>query len=432
MIVNGKDNCHKMKSTSGGLGGNGQVENDGPMEDYCKSVAESHRVFTDSRPWANKIFTIADAMSSRSSFSTPMSWAFGDALEVCNADLMSNKYAYKQATYTGNTKDLEINTNCLSDPSARNTNTLNLQYAQLGIWGIVSSPLFVSADIGQCDPSILDTLKNPKYIKMNQEYSGDPESRISKTTVNGITYSVWRKVINTTIARKTYYLVVSRTDSVIADESDFRNKEVACNMDETFDTIWDTPNDSGHKSHLYACINLHPSPSPTIRPTRSPTTIMPTSSPVTPTTQQPTKEPTNEPTKEPTNEPTKEPTNEPTKEPTNEPTKEPTNEPTKEPTNEPTKEPTNEPTTHSPTLPGETFSPTQSPTKEPTKDPTYFPTKEPTDRPTNAPTTEETTSSDGVYTTIVGAIGGGIAIIGLILYCRSSSSSDKYEKINPY
>ncbi len=382
MIENCKYNCHSIKSSSGGPYGNGQVESKGSWQSYCPNVGETHRVYTDSRPWAGKIFTIADAIASRVQNSSPMSWVYGDALEVCTVDLMSNRYAYVDAIYTGNVNDLQINTNGLSDPDARNTNPLNLQFVQLGIWAIASSPLWLSTDIAQCDPEMISMLKNQDFLRMNQEYSGDPGERTSKTTKNGIQYSVWTKTVTTTTDSRVYHLVASQDEDVIANLDDFASLEEQCGAGTIKITLWDTPN-TGYKSKLFFCTpgsTSSPSVSPSVAPSVSPSDA-------------------------PSVAPSVAPSDAPSDAPTLAPSMAPSDAPTLAPSMAPNLAPTPEPTT---------LAPTPEPTTQAT------PSQAPTGATTQAPTEskgEEEERIDGIDEyVIVAIVGGSGLIVGVISF----------------
>ena len=178
-------------------------------EKFCPYVAESHRSFIDIRPWPERILMVTEAIALSSRDSNPtQGWAFADALEICNTDFLSNRYAYKNSINTGDINDLEIRPNGFTGAS----NTYELQLGMLGIWAITSQPLFISTDISHCSIDMINILKMKRLINMNQYFSGDPGTRTLKTNILGRSISRWEKKVNTLTGSYIHVFIMDDTN----------------------------------------------------------------------------------------------------------------------------------------------------------------------------------------------------------------------------
>lgn len=288
-IENCKFKCNSINYRDGTV-------NNNVWESFCPYVAEYHRSFIDIRPWADRIFKTALAVSKSLHLASPENgWAYGDALEVCNYDFLSNPYVPNQAGYDGIGM------------------TPELEKAHFGIWIVTSQPLFISTDLRKCSNEMLDLLRNEQLININQWYSGDAGSREGKT-VNGRSLSIWKKTIDTGYDILFNYLIVDETESDPSEAFDtttILNTECA---DRTTEFVFWNTGQKMFRSVFVQCIINYRTASPSKSPISKEPTISPSGSPtVFHTTTQPTVFQTRSPTvlqssNEPTNVPTAAPT----------------------------------------------------------------------------------------------------------------------------
>ncbi|GBG29025.1 Alpha-galactosidase [Hondaea fermentalgiana] len=247
-------------------------------ESWCNQVAEYTRSGGDSRPWAGSVWEQASKTSQANVRSGPTrGWGYGDALQICNYDFK--------------------NWNPHPEERIKGQWHKGLDYQQIGAWFILSSPMFVSTQVGNCTKDVIDLLLDEDLNNIHQYWSGD-SGRIIQTQKDKNKHIIrtLRKVIDVNGERWENFLVADVTDDLVKnvqafDTQSLIDKHCTSGFHRT-KTYWNIGAGDKFRSTMFSCITEGITNTPTTGPTRSPTNAV---------TGRPTKEPTTpKPTKEPT------------------------------------------------------------------------------------------------------------------------------------
>mmetsp|Transcript_23151 Transcript_23151/g.37283 ORF Transcript_23151/g.37283 Transcript_23151/m.37283 type:complete len:288 (+) Transcript_23151:809-1672(+) len=206
--------------------------------------------------------------------------------------------------------------------------TKNLEYAHIGMWFILSSPVFISTHIEKCSQDIIDLLLNEDLIAINERWSGDSGLKFyQKKDKHGHLIYKFRKVIQMETERWENILVVDKDQENNNKVEDFVPEDEiksSCSAGYTSTKIyWNRGGGLAHRSTMFTCVTQTSSVSAS--PTYKPTALVPTSTPQPSSTPKPTTKSPTTPGASPTRQPTRQPT---TKSPTRQPTLRPTLQPT--------------------------------------------------------------------------------------------------------